>query len=299
MFDFLSKRKNRILLVYPFVRIFLEDTSKFREFLRDLNIFESELITEYGFTPEEIEKIKLVAKISSSELIYNKKEPLPIAVKRYHVLANEVKKKFPKYGEGGVKDQHIGLSREEFVALYRKTYAEVAAFSEQRLDSLMVDMEVPGRKVLPERLERLKNTKRWAVEVIDIKDIGVWPCFGGVDHIFTTGNLADTVKQIRRSEHKLPEKISVKLQSIMSYADIIYRLFPIILTQKGRETRRIQANRYLRENNPTIRYLETKYDVMDGSHRAVAYALTGIKKIKCFVGYGLEKDTLPLSVCPR
>jgi len=57
----------------------------------------------------------------------------------------------------------------------------------------------------------------------------------------------------------------------------------------GKTTRRVRENNKAR-GRYGFNYSITKYDIEYGSNRAVAFALMGIKKIKCFVGVGLNSD---------
>lgn len=70
---------------------------------------------------------------------------------------------------------------------------------------------------------------------------------------------------------------------------MIFKFYPIVVTAKGPDTRRIRLDSWTRENLG-FGYEITKYDIDDGNHRAIAFALFGIKKIKCFVGRGLVTD---------
>lgn len=80
---------------------------------------------------------------------------------------------------------------------------------------------------------------------------------------------------------KKKKKIS-KYTSIRKHADIIYRLFPIILVENGFRADYINLGGDIKEAG--IKYTKTKYDIDDGNHRAISFAMFGITEIKCFVG---------------
>ena len=77
------------------------------------------------------------------------------------------------------------------------------------------------------------------------------------------------------------------------YANLLYQLFPIIITEKGENTRRVRENQNPEVKNKGISYSITEYDIEDGSNRAVVFAILGIKKVECFVGKGLQDSSPP------
>ena len=298
MFYFLEPEKERKLWNYPFAQDFLKDMISFDTFLDDIRNFQKEL----GFNEEDIELIRqhddYIKKIQNSKLIYNKREDLKVAIKRNFVLANIFKDRLP-VRKPGLKpgNDYVTIPRDEMIRLYRQCYIEVSKMSEKDLD---------GHIIEPNYIDRWRRfgDANWDVETIDIKDMGVWPRYDSSDHFITYRNVPDTAKKIKdfilgnthdwpsiETQPPVPEKAINKAYSIRRYADIIYRLFPIIITERGKDTRRIRIN--AKGMTGGYRYEVTPYDVDDGSNRIVAFALMGIKKIKCFVGRGLDYDSAP------
>ncbi|MBW2974647.1 hypothetical protein KY366_02920 [Candidatus Woesearchaeota archaeon] len=268
-----------------------EELSELKELKKRFNISIGRNISGenkiYGFS-DKIRKFyrDLVERIENSGIIYNKREPPSIAVKRSFVMANKMKDKL------GL-DKRFDISRSLFIRAYREIYREISGYSEKELDSKIKDKT---------RLKRI-NLCSWTVRIIDTKNIGVWPAFGGIDHFTTCGNLLETGAKINDLIHKthrfqwpkksrpnLKENRISKLISIRKHADIIYRLFPIILTEKGLRTRRVNANEWAKENLG-FGYKITQFDIEDGNHRAMSYSMFGIRKIRCFVGTGLVTDS--------
>jgi len=252
-------------------------------------------------TNDEWKDEVVISKIGSSSLIYRKNEDIKLAMMRYFVLADQFKKALSeKLGIEEAWHYVLPLPRDQFIRLYREVYPDVASFEPERVMELVYSPEKIGKGPDKSRVWRFKNTA-WTVRTIHIKNIGVWPSFGGTDNFTTSGNLPDTARKIKMILHgkvsewpstvkpHIPDKIIHSIYSIRHYADIIYRLFPIVLTEKGKATRRARENKKARERYG-FDYSITKYDIEDGDHRAVAFALMGIKKIKCFVGVGLNSD---------
>ena len=156
-----------------------------------------------------------------------------------------------------------------------------------------------GKTGDPGRVWIFKNAK-WSVKEVHVKDMGVWPGFGDVDKFTSYKNLTDTARKIKMILHgevnEWPTNVkphipNIKLNCIYSirhYVNIIYRLFPIVLIKSGKETRRVNENKESTKKFG-LKTEVTKYDIEDGSHRAAVFALIGMKKIKCFVGRGLQK----------
>ncbi len=225
----------------------------------------------------------LLRKIENSRLIYNRKEPIIISLKKAFILAN-------KFEDTLDSIKKFKLKRELLIKSYMKEYKKVSKYSIKKLDSLIVDNN---------RLKRF-NACKWSIETINVKDLGVWPSLGGIDQFTTCGNLLDTKEKIIdliKNTHKftwpikhiLPYKSLSRFILEEKHADLIFRFYPIIVTAKGPNTRRVNADRITRKKLG-LGYKITPYDIEDGNHRATAFALFGIRKIKCFVGRGLVTD---------
>ena len=156
-----------------------------------------------------------------------------------------------------------------------------------------------GSKKIKLKRKKILENANWRIEIVKARDMGVWPAYE-VDYFTTNGNLLDTVEKIKKILHgnttewpsssrpKLPNKTINSIYSMRHYADLIYRLFPIVLLRSGKVTRRVYYNlKTTRKFGFGTKI--TKYDIEDGSHRAVALASIGVNQIKCFVGMGLEK----------
>ena len=227
---------------------------------------------------------RLVKKIENSRLVYNRKEPLLIALKRIFILAN-------RFEDTLDTAKKFRLDRKILIRTYMKEYNEVSNLSLKELDNFVVDKN---------RLKRF-GTCKWSVETIDAKDLGVWPSFGGMDRFTTSGNLLDAKEKIMdliNNTHKfiwptksnLPERSLRRFILEKKHADLIFRFYPIIVTAKGPNTRRVKMDKWARENLG-FGYEITPFDIEDGSHRAMSFVMFGIRKIKCFVGSGLITDS--------
>jgi len=225
----------------------------------------------------------LLRKIENSRTIYNRKEPITTALKKAFILAN-------KFEDTLDSAKKFKLDRKILIQAYMGEHRKVSMYPIKKLDHFIVDKN---------RLKRF-NACKWSVETIDAKDLGVWPSFGGMDQFTTCGNLLDTKEKIVdliKNTHKftwpikpnLPDKSISRLVLEEKHADLIFRFYPIIVTAKGPNTRRVKADRSARKHFG-FSYEITPYDIEDGNHRATAFALFGIRKIKCFVGRGLVTD---------
>lgn len=250
-------------------------------FDRSLNLKEI-LSSIYAKTKSRDHKV-LLRKIENSKLIYNRKETVIIALKKAFILAN-------KFEDTLDSVKKFKLDRKLLIKAFMKEHRKVSKYSIKKLDRFIVD---------DNRLKRF-NACKWTIETINAKDLGVWPSFGGIDPFTTCGNLLDTKDKIIdliKNTHKfkwpiksnLPDKSLSRLVLEEKHADLIFRFYPIIVTAKGPNTRRVNADRTTRKQLG-FGYKITPYDIEDGNHRATAFALFGIKKIKCFVGRGLVTD---------
>lgn len=227
---------------------------------------------------------KLVKKIENSHILYNRKESILMAVKRNFILSN-------KFEDTLDSAKKFKLNRSILIQAYMKEFEEVSKYTQKELDENIKD------KI---RLKRF-NLCKWNVERIDANDLGVWPSFGGIDHFTTSGNLLDTkakIEDLLNNTHQftwpikpnLPQKSIIRFILEKKHADLIYRFYPIIVTARGPNTRRVKAN--MRYQKFGFNYKIAPFDIEDGNHRAVAFVMFGIRKIKCFVGRGLVTDDL-------
>lgn len=132
----------------------------------------------------------------------------------------------------------------------------------------------------------------WELRKINLKDCGVWPKMGSLPHQATQGNLIDTVNYIKpllKNKNRLTYQTSVVLylEEMMKHAEIINKYFPIIVLEDG-----VIRQLKLRKEKFRKKYKKCKYDIDDGCHRAVAFALLGKKQITAYVGKRRCKNPL-------
>ena len=283
-------------------------------------------------TNDEWKDKALISKINSSDLIYRRNEDTNLAMMRYLVLADQFKIALSKrLGIDNAWHYILPLARDQFIRLYREVYVDVGKLPQERIKELVYHPENIGKAQDKNRIWRFQTAK-WTVKNIHIKDMGVWPAMGETDIFTTSGNLPDTAIKIFTILHgkakeqplssrfrypnriikgiinkmpllkvnewppkvkpHIPDDLINSIYSIRHYADIIYRLFPIIIMQRGKLTRRVIKNNETKKQFG-FSYKVTKYDIDDGSHRALAFALLGIKRLKCFVGSSLYNSKAP------
>lgn len=225
----------------------------------------------------------MVKKIENSRLIYNRKEPIKVALKKTYILANMLEDTIDL-------SEKTKLNRAFLIEQYKAHHEVVSKYSTKKLNSLIEDKS---------RLKRFEKCK-WTVESVDVKDLGHWPCLGGIDHFTTSGNvlsakdkiidlLTDGNKFEWPTKPSLPDQPLARFILEVRYADFIYKHYPIIVTAKGSNTRRVTADKVGREKFG-LGYTITPYDIEDGNHRATSLTLFGLRRIRCFVGRGLVTD---------
>ncbi len=115
---------------------------------------------------------------------------------------------------------------------------------------------------------------------------------GGLPDKATQGSVLDLVEYIKpylKDKNKLSLKTSriLYLEELTKYIEEITKQLPIIVLEDGV----IRQNK-LRKESQRKNYKKCKYDIDDGNHRAVAYALLGKKKITALVGKRIYKNSL-------
>ena len=142
---------------------------------------------------------------------------------------------------------------------------EVSELSKKDLD----------RHIERERLERFNN-HNWRLNTCRIDEIGVWPRMGdGMPQEWCEGSVQETaahVKKFLQERYPIYESSKIlksvkKIQDMLRVAEILKEI-PIVIFPGGlhKRTRR------------------TRWDIDDGSFRAVALALKGKKKVKAWIG---------------
>ncbi len=138
------------------------------------------------------------------------------------------------------------------------------------------------------RYDNYFNSK-WEIKEILIKDCGAWPKTGGLSYEATKDSVLETanfIKPYLKDKNKLSLRTSrfLYIEEMMKYVEEINKYIPIIVLEDG-VIRNNKFDKTLINKN----YKKCKYDIDDGNHRAIAYALLGKKKIKAFVGKRIYK----------
>ncbi len=192
-------------------------------------------------------------------------------VKVYFLLADA--------GKGFFKDK---IGRNELEDRYNGSLGELDNMDENDLNEEFKD------KV---RLRRY-NEMEWHRDNVILGEMGPWPEMKGLPIEFTTGNIPEVARMIKKfkkgkisvSEKSLEKtkRCARKLDSIIRHIDFVRPNFPLILFPGG-EIREKDYNNYARKNAKPLCGI-FQYDMDDGSERAVAYSLSGLKDAPVFYG---------------
>ena len=134
---------------------------------------------------------------------------------------------------------------EHFLAAFERYSVKVAALTTAEIDSLVgVDAQ------------RLCDYNRadWRFDTLDLGECCVWPRMG--NRTWAQGRVTEVAKLFETHEPK-----DSRVWSMKQFADIYSLRLPVIVLKTRSETR-----------------------IDDGSHRAIAMALTGIRKVSAWVG---------------
>jgi hypothetical protein len=132
----------------------------------------------------------------------------------------------------------------------------------------------------------------WALKRIPLSECGVWPKMGGLPPAATYGTVLDTAKYIRpylTSKKRMVAKMkkAVYIQKLGAFAELITEYVPIVVFEGS-----IIRHHKLSSAASRKPYKHCKYDIDDGSHRAVALALQGKTQILALVGKRTIKSDL-------
>lgn len=119
------------------------------------------------------------------------------------------------------------------------------------------------------RAEYLSGAE-WTIEEVPLTDVGVYPKFSGYPDEACKGDVVETAEWLRHTSEQ-----PLKRKKLLTMADrwmTILHFLPPILVPGGTIRGRHED------------YKQTKYDIDDGNHRAVAAALDGAESIIAFVG---------------
>ena len=172
----------------------------------------------------------------------------------------------------------FGIARKsDLIPPTRKKYLTVLKKSKHAVENLN---ESQLNKIVGEYKKRLRayNAVQWYIGEVGIKETGVWKGAGGLPISWTRGSLFDTARKVKKALQKDSEEIQrrskraipaiIKLKSIMKKEKY---LFPIVF-ENGLGTN-------IRKGLP-----KKKVNIDDGSMRAIAFAVSGDKKIKAYIG---------------
>ena len=177
-----------------------------------------------------------------------------IEVKRCFVLSERARKLANKQGNEFVK----GLDTIEKI---------IVSLKENELDDEI-------RRIWPPRLNKY-NELVWYYGKCSIDDMGVWRCARGLPREWTLGSVREAARYVEQAieQGKLRGDASIAILGIMKLSDVIAerRLLSLILVPGG--------PRWGREYCRKMRW-----NVDDGSMRAIALALTGRTTLNAFVG---------------
>ncbi|MCK5026715.1 MAG: hypothetical protein KAS15_09030 [Nanoarchaeota archaeon] len=174
-------------------------------------------------------------------------------VARNYVLAQKLKKQYNQIN-----------SLNDYKRIYEEMQKEVFAYSDQRLWSLITH---------PPRKRRFKQLQ-WYEGKVSLDKIGLWPHMSNIADNLLIKDAQWSVNQIYSSSGKLLKGQLHHLFRILPFVQFLNLNMPIIVVKGG-----------------TIRkkpYLEEKYDIEDGCHRAVCMGLLGRKITNAYIG--IEKE---------
>ncbi len=200
-----------------------------------------------------------------------------IDVKRTFVLTRFLRK------HGVARKNHTKIPElESYLNAHKKAINEVKKLKENEIDKLILEKfrHINVKKFIKTREKRLNSydTAKWFVAIADSKELGVWKKAGGLPLIWTKGSVAETAKLvadgIKNNDKKIQKRSRIAIPAIIALKKAIQKdaySFPIVF-ESGQGTNG-------RKGLP-----KTKFDLDDGNMRAIAYAASGDKKIKVYVG---------------
>lgn len=174
-------------------------------------------------------------------------------VARNFVLAQRLKK---RYGQIN--------NLQDYKRIYKEVQKEVAAYSEQRLWKLITDSS---------RKRRYKQFQ-WYEAKVSLDKIGLWPRMSQIADNLLIKDAQWSINQIYTSSGKLLKGQLNHLFRILPFVQFLNKQMPIIVVKGGAIRKKP--------------YLEEKYDIDDGCHRAVCLGLLGRRIINAYIG--IEKE---------
>lgn len=174
-------------------------------------------------------------------------------VARNYVLAQKLKKRYRQIN-----------CLSDYKSIYEEVHKEVAAYSEQRLWSLIRH---------PPRKKRFRQLQ-WYEGKVSLDKLGIWPRMSHIADKLLIKDAQWSVNQIYASSDKLLKGQINHLFRILPFVQFLNRQAPIIVVKGG-----------------TIRkkpYEKEKYDIEDGCHRAVCLGLLGRTVINACIGIEMK-----------
>lgn len=141
-------------------------------------------------------------------------------------------------------------NEDEFLVLLDDESKRLLITSEKELDQIIARDR--------SRLNRL-DTFVWRLETVSLADCYVYPRMG--ERTWAVGRVAEIAKKFTAQE-----PLSSRIWHMKMFASLIARL-PLIIVKK-----------------------ESKYEIDDGSHRAIAMFLAGLREANAYVGQSLSND---------
>ena len=175
-------------------------------------------------------------------------------VVRKYVLAQKLKKRYKQIN-----------NLTDYKRIYKEMQKEVSAYSEQKLWSLIT---------YPSRKRRFRQLQ-WYEGRVSLDKMGIWPRMSNIADKLLIKDAQWSVNQIYASSGKLLKGQLHHLFRILPFVQFLNRQVFIIVVKGG-----------------TIRkkpYLEEKYDIEDGCHRAICMGLLGRKVVNAYIG--IEKES--------
>lgn len=192
------------------------------------------------------------------------KKVRPIDVKRAFLMTHFLN----RFGVAKKNDKQTP-SKEKYLRAHMRARKMLEEMSAKQIDR---KMEIYGRRL------KHYNAVRWYIGEIETKEVGVWKKAGGLPKSWTDGSLAYTARLVksglknnsrlikRRSKRVIP--IIIEMEKLIKKDK--YSL-PIVFER--------EVGRVKRKGLKKMRF-----EIDDGNMRSIAYAISGDKKIKTYIG---------------
>jgi hypothetical protein len=181
-----------------------------------------------------------------------------LEIKRCFVMTHFIR----KFGVAKKNSPDIPSQQKYLVAL-EKSKKSINKLSEKQLD-----------RIIGKYKKRLRayNKMQWYVGEVSTKDVGAWRGAGGLPISWTHDSLFHTAQKVRKALKDGDKKI--KLKNVIKKDEY---LFPVMFEgDTGTRGRRKSV-------------AKQKWDLDDGNMRAIAFAVSGDKKLKGYVGVTVLK----------